>query len=270
MTNDCSAAWIARMAASAVLCLVAGGRLCAQDPATAPPTTPPAGTLAPPSSLIAQTDTFPLIREAADAKRTIYEQTDARNMAEIDRLKRSKVCQTNRIGPLLDDNLAAMQDYVAAEREYWKLWGETEQKRVDSQMDVLARMEGDKTRVAEQLASENADHKELAKHKSELEQAKRTEAIAAQMDALIKDIQDSEARLTDAQQLFESLTVQVKNMRASIATRLVGIRQNSARLEAWQLDMAAYYEKVRADANEICNVMTPVTGNTLPKKGGHR
>jgi chromosome segregation ATPase len=258
---------LAPVALFLLCCWLSPGALRAQDV----PQTAPAATLPPsPVQNPTETDTFRAIREAADAKRNVYEELDTKSMAEIDRLMHTKRCQINRIGPLLDNNIKAMQDWLSAERKYWELWGETEQKRVDSQMDTLARMEGDQKRVADLLDTEKTDHLELLRRKSELEQARRTEAIAAQIDALIKDIQDSESRLTDAQQQFDSLTTQIKNMKASISTRLVGIRQNTARLDAWQLDMTAYYEKARAAANEMCNLMTPVTGQTpLPKKGGN-
>jgi chromosome segregation ATPase len=246
---------------------ISSGVVRAQDlPQTPPPTAPAAGQAAPQPDT--ETDRFPLLREAADTLRSEYEQLDAKNMEEIDKLTRTKRCQINRIGPLLDRTIDAMQQWLAAEKKYWEVWGEAEQKRVDSQMKTLAGMEADQKRVADLVETEKEDQQELQRRKAGLEQTRRTEEIAAQIDALIKDIQDSEARLADAQQQFESLTAQITNMKASISARLVGIRQNSARLDAYGLDMGAFYEKTRAAAHEVCNTKKPDERSTpLPKKG---
>ena len=240
-----------------------------------PPTPLPAPQAPPPAAPASQgatqpeteTDRFPLLREAADTLRSQYEELDAKNMAEIDKLTRTRRCQINRIGPLLDRTTVAMQEWVTAEKKYWEVWGDAEQKRVDNQMKTLAGMEADLKRVADLQDIEKQDHQELQRRKAGLEQTKRTEEISAQIDALIKDIQDSEARLNEAQQQFESLTSQITNMRASISARLVNIRQNWARVDAYGSYMTAFYEKARNAANEVCNTKKPDERSTpLPRK----
>ena len=55
-------------------------------------------------------------------------------------------------------------------------------------------------------------------------------------------------------------------MKTSIAARLIGIRQNSARLDAYGLDQTSVYEDKRKAAHEVCNTKQPGTLRTpLPK-----
>jgi hypothetical protein len=212
-------------------------------------------------------DRFPALRESADRLRADYEKTDGDNMREIEKLMRTRRCQINRIGGLLDRTLEAMQQWLVTETKYWEVWGEAEQKRVDGQIKTLAGMEADQKRIADLLDLEKKDREELLRRRAALEKGKRTQEIADQIDGLVKDIQDSEARLNEAQKQYDTLTVQISNMKASISTRLVLIRQNKARLEAYGLDMSAYYEKQRAAAQEVCNTKQPDTRQTpLPKR----
>ncbi|MGA2736178.1 MAG: hypothetical protein ABSG65_01875 [Bryobacteraceae bacterium] len=253
--------------------VVSCGVVCGQGnpptPLPAPQAAPTEAAAAPQSAPQPETesDRFPIFRENADRLRGDYEELDKKNMAEVDKLTRTKRCQINRIGPLLDRSIAAMHDWVTAEKKYWEVWGDAEKKRVDNQQATLASMQAELERVANLQESEKQDHLELQRRKAGLEQTKRTEEIGAQIDGLIKDIQDSEARLADAQQQFDSLTAQITNMRALISARLVGIRQNLARVDAWESDMISYYEKARAAANEFCNTKKPDERSTpLPKK----
>lgn len=250
---------------------ISSGMLRAQNPTPLPPlqTSPSSTSAAPetPPPPETETDRFPALREAADTLKSQYEDLDNKNMAEVDRLTRTRRCQINRIGPLLDRTSAAMEQWVTAEKKYWEVWGEAEQKRVDSQTKTLAGMEEDLKRVADLQENEQIGHQELLRRKAGMEQSKRTEEINIQIDALIKDIQDSEARLADAKQQFDSLTAQINNMRASIVARLVDIRQNSARVDAFKMQHTAVYEKARAAANEVCNTKKPDERPTpLPKK----
>jgi len=252
---------------------VSSGVVRGQD---VPPTPLPATQSPPPAAAPAspgapqpdtETDRYPLLREAADTLRGNYEALDKRNTAEIDRLTRTRRCQINRIGPLLDRTIASMHEWLTAEKKYWEVWGDAETKRVDSERATLASMEAELERVARLQETEKQDHQDLQRRKTGLEQTKRTEEINAQIDGLIKDIQDSEARLADAQQQFESLTAHITNMKAFLTARLIGIRQNLARLDAWEADETAVYENARAAANQFCNTKKPDERSTpLPKK----
>jgi chromosome segregation ATPase len=235
-------------------------------PATAPAaTTAPgaAGQSSPDSS-----DRFGQLREEADALKSAYEQLDTKSMADVDTLLRTKRCQILRIGGLLDRVLEAMNHWLDAEKAYWKVWSEAEQTRIDGQLKTLASMEEDQKTVGEMLKSEKQSREELERRKTELESGKRTQEIVAQIDGIIKDIQDSEAHLTSAQKEFDDLTVKITDMKTSISARVVDMRQNTARLDAFGLDMTAYYEQNRNAANEICNTKQPDIQRTpLPKRG---
>jgi chromosome segregation ATPase len=212
-------------------------------------------------------DRFGPLREAADALKSAYEQLDTKDMQEVDSLLRTKRCQINRIGGDLDRVLDAMHLWLEAETRYWKAWSEVEQKRIDSQTKTLASMEEDQKRAAEMVESEKQAREELQRRKAGLESGKRTQEIVAQIDGIIKDIQESEDHLASAQKDFDDLTVKINNMKAAISARVVDMRQNTARLDAFGLDMTAYYEKNRNAANEICNTKQPDTQRTpLPKR----
>ena len=55
----------------------------------------------------------------------------------------------------------------------------------------------------------------MQRRRGQLESGARTEQIKAEMDGIIKDIQDSEARLNDAQQTFDDLTTKITNIAVS-------------------------------------------------------
>jgi chromosome segregation ATPase len=239
---------------------------------------PPAAAAAPaqatapaaaPQSAADSSDRFGQLREAADAAKTAYEQLDTKNMTEVETLLKTKRCQILRIGGDLDRVLDAMHFWLAAEKEYWKVWSEAEQRRIDSQSKTLVSMEEDQKTTSAMLESEKQNREELLRRKAQLETGTRTQEIVAQMDGIVKDIQDSEDHLSSAQKDFDDLTVRITNMKADISARVVDMRQNSARLEAFGLDMEAYYEKNRNAANEVCNTKQAEPPKApLPKRTG--
>lgn len=245
--------------------------------AQAAPGTPPAlpaaassraPAAAPPAqSLDDSSDRFGPLREAADALKTAYEQLDTKNMAEVDTLLRTKRCQINRIGGDLDRVLDLMHQWLAAETKYWTAWSEVEQKRIDNQVKELAGYKEDQSRASDMLESEKQGREELVRRRATLEASPRTAEIRNDIDGIIKDIQDSEARLANAQKTFDELTTTITNMSAAISARVVDMRQNKARLDAFDMDMTAYYEKQREAANQICNTKQPDAPRTpLPRK----
>jgi len=242
------------------------------------PRAPAAGAAAPaqatapaaaPQNSADSTDRFGQLREAADALKSAYEQVDTKSMAEVETLLKSKRCQIPRIGPDLDRVLDAMHLWLTAETQYWKVWSEAEQKRIDSQSKTLASMEEDQKTASAMLESEKQNREELLRRRAQLESGTRTQEIVAQMDGIVKDIQDSEAHLSSAQKDFNDLTERITNMKADISARVIDMRQNSVRLDAFGLDMTAYYEKNRNAANEVCNTKQPEAPKTpLPKRTG--
>lgn len=254
---------------------ILSGAILAQDqppaPLPIPPPPPPADAATAPSAPGAaqpetETDRFPALREAADMLRAKYEELDAKNMADIKRLSHSSRCQINRIGPLLDRTKVAMEEWAAAETKYWQVWGEAEQKRVEKGEKDLANMEAELKHAGDLQDSEKQDELELQKQKNLLEQSKRTEEVNNKIDSLIKEIQDTEARLAEAQQQYETLTAQVTTMKTYLYARLVEIRHNKAKVEAEAIDLRAVYEKERAAANEVCNTKKPDERATPPSK----
>jgi chromosome segregation ATPase len=243
--------------------------------AAAPPVTPAAAPTSPPAApATSQTasssedDRFPGLRENADRLKAVYEKVDEANMNEVERLLKTRVCQINRIGGDLDRTIGALQDWIQAELVYNQKWAEVEQLRVDGQRKSLAGMELDQQRAKELIETETRDREELLRRKATLEQyGKRTQEIIKDIDALVLDIKDSEDRLTKAQKQYDDITAQVNNMNASITARLIDMRQQINRIQAYGLQLTAFYEDKRKDAQEVCNTKQPGASRTpLPKK----
>jgi chromosome segregation ATPase len=238
-----------------------------QSPA-APASEIPAAPAAAPASQpeVEQGDRFAGLWDESERLRLVYEKTHNDNIAQVDRLLKTRVCQDKRVSGLIDRTLDAMNAYLSAAKRYFEVWGNAEEKRVEEQQKVLANMVVDQERVAGILDEEKKNRETLDRKEADLEQSKRTEEIRKDIDELKKDIIDSQDRLNKAQQTFDSLTVQITNMKTSIAARLIGIRQNSARLDAFGLEQTSVYEDKRKAAHEVCNTKQPGTLRTpLPK-----
>jgi hypothetical protein len=243
------------------------GAVWPQSPSAPAPETPAAPVAAPNAQPeVEQGDRFAGLWDESERMRVVYEKADADNIAQVDRLLKTRVCQINRVNGLIDRTLDAMNGYLSAAKKYYEVWGIAEEKRVDMQQKTLANMEADQTSLAGILDEEKKNREILERKEADLEQSKRTEEIRKDIDDLKKDIIDSQERLSKAQQTFDSLTVQITNMKTSIAARLIGIRQNSARLDAFGLDQTSVYEDKRKAAHEVCNTKQPGTLRTpLPK-----
>jgi hypothetical protein len=213
-------------------------------------------------------DLFAPLRESADQFKAEYEDLRDSSMKEIDRVLLTKRCVNLRVDGLLDRLIIVEDKYYLAEKRYWQDWNEKETKRVDSQTKEITSMEEFQARVADQIEDEKKNQEVLAQDKATLENSKRTEEIKAQIDGLIKDVQDSQARLTAAQSKFNELTVSITNMRASLTARLVSIRQNLLAVEAWHADTVANFDSKRTAAQEICMMKQPSSSTPLPKSGG--
>lgn len=252
------------LAALVITCTIL---LAQAQPPQLPAATQPAAAPTQATAPALEDDRFPALRESADRLKAVYEKLDAENMDEVERVLKTRRCQIARIGGLLDRTLDGMRQWHQAEMTYWRKWAEAEQQRVDGQKKSLAGMEADQQRVKELIATEAKDHDELLRKKANLEKyGKRTQDIVKDIDALILDIKDSEARLDQAQKQYDEITVQVNNMSASISARLIDMRQQLNRIEAYGLQMASFYEDKRKDAQEVCNLKQPNTTRTpLPK-----
>jgi seryl-tRNA synthetase len=221
------------------------------------------------SSPAVEDDRFPDMRDNAEKLKVIYQKTDTQNMDEIQRLLKTRVCQINRVGGLLARTIKAMREYYDAEITYWTKWNEVEQSGIEGQAKSLAEMQADQLRVKALVEDEQANRENLLRQRAKLEEnPKRTQEIIRDIDSLVLDIKDSETRLADAEKTYEDVTTKVTNMNASMAARVVDMKQNLNRLEAWGLQMSAFYEKERDEAQEICNTKQPNTNRTvLPKAG---
>lgn len=215
-------------------------------------------------------DRFPDQKGEADRLRGIYEPLHEKNMAEIDKLMRAKPvrCQIARIGGLLTRNSEAMHAWLEAEKLYWKAWGDAEQSRVATEQKSLVNIEADQARASGLVDTEKKDREDLQRRRVALQQGPQTDAIKQQIDELVKDIQDSEARLASAQKTYDDLTEKLSNFKTSLTARLVYIRQQQTRLEAYALDVDSFYEKTRTAAQEICNSKAPDSKQTPLPKGG--
>jgi len=213
-------------------------------------------------------DRFPQARAAADEARNAYEKVDMENVREVEHLLKSRRCQLARVSGLLDRTSESLDAWLSAEKFYWTSWNDAETKRVEGQQKSLASLDADRQRAADLVEADKQDREELMRRKASLEKTERTAQITAEIDGLIRDIQDSEVRLSEAQRQFEDITSSLNNLKASITARLVNIRQNLAQLDTYRLEQHAAYEDKRKSAQEICNTKQPETRKLpLPKRG---
>jgi chromosome segregation ATPase len=244
----------------AILALTAGAESAptSQAPAAKPTAQPQAEE---------EGDRFPQARKAADEARNAYEKVDMENIREVERLLKSRRCQIARVSGLLDRTSESLDSWLSAEKFYWTSWNEAETKRVEGQQKSLTSLEADSRRAADLVDADKQDREELMRRKALLEKSARTSQITAEIDGLIRDIQDSEARLSEAQKQFDEITSSLNNLKASLTARLVNIRQNLAQLDTYRLEQHAAYEDKRKSAQEICNTKQPDTRkSTLPKR----
>jgi hypothetical protein len=212
-------------------------------------------------------DLFTQLRENAALLKSTYEELDIKTVKEIDRLMLTKKCQINRIGPLLDRAVAAMEQYLAAARSYWREWDEKETKRVYDQQKILASMEIEQKQAFDLAEEAKKDEERSERDKAGLEKSKRTDAINADIDRLIKDIQDEEATLASAQQKYRDLTISISNMRHALSARLTSIRQEGRKLDVLEVDQRAAYDGMREAAHQVCNAKRPSALSPNPKRG---
>jgi chromosome segregation ATPase len=259
------------MAAGAVLSALNWSALFAQTVAEASgsKTAPPLAQTSPappaPSGDLGS-DKFQSLRDNADRLRGVYEKLDTTNSAEIDGLLRTKRCQSLRVNGDLDRIVDSLNQWNEAELKYWTVWADEEAGRVAGQEKSLASMEAEQRRAEELVTSSNKDREDLLRAKANLEKfGNRTAEIRKQIEGLVQDIKDSEERLSEAQKSYDDVAGKVRNIKASIGTRLVDMRQNKQRVEAFGLQMKSYYEETRAAEQEICNAGTPATKTQFPQ-----
>jgi hypothetical protein len=202
-------------------------------------------------------DLFPQERAEALRLKAIYESMSADSMAEIDMLMDTGRCQIARVNGLLNRLKDAMNSWLTAEKQYWKSWDDKESKRVEIEQASLANIEAEQTRAAELVESDKKDREELLRRRAALQQGPQNEAIRAQMDALAADIQDTDAKLSEAQRAYDLVSLKLDDSKASLTVRLVKIRENRNVLDALGVSLDAAYETKRAAAQEICDQKTP-------------
>ncbi len=212
-------------------------------------------------------DLFPQLRGNADLLRSRFEEINGSNTKTIERLRLTQKCQITRVVRLLDDTKNAMQQWLDAEKQYWQAWNEKETKRADGQQKALAVMEEEQKDLANLMEEEKKNEEQLERNKAAFENSKRTEESRAEIDRLIREIRDSQARLADANQKYDALSVRIKEAKSLLSTRLVKVRQNIQSLEAYTFELSARYASVRAEAEEICNMKKPTSRAPLPKSG---
>lgn len=214
-------------------------------------------------------DRFGAAKAAADDARRAYEKAEEENLAEVDRLAKTNRCYATRVDGLLNRTSELLEVYLNAENYYYSSWNEAEARRVESQKKSLVGLENDQKRVGNLIDDAKQDREELQRRKANLEKSPRTAQINTEIDALIASIQDSEARLSEAEKQFDDITSKLHSMQALISARLVEIRQNIAQLDDFRLQEHALYENKRKAAQEVCNAKQPGQRKLpLPKRDG--
>jgi chromosome segregation ATPase len=205
------------------------------------------------------------LRDTADAFRDAFEKLQSDNMGEVDKLMKDKRCNIVRVDGLLTRIKDALDLWNDAESKYWAVNAEIETANVERQQKSLANMQAEQQRAQDLVDITTKDREKLQRDLADLQKYPvRNQAIQDQMNQLIQDIKDSEARLNEAQKNYEEVTATVRNMQASMGARLIAIRENQRQVEAYGLDMKSFYEKTRAAAQEVCNLPTQQGRRPLP------
>lgn len=234
---------------------------------------PAQGAPAQPAPAAAQTgapdngDPWDGLLRTADELKAVYYKKNTDNMAEVDRLLKTKVCQINRINGLIDRTEEALDGWADAMAPYLKNWEEAEMRRVSIGEKSLAVAEGDLKITKNLIDADKQEHEELLRKKADLENQEHTAGILAQIDSIIKDIQESETKLNKDQKTFQDVTESVENMKTFLAVRLIEIRKYKASLDEYRVDAHATYEDKRSAAQEVCNSKRP-GATPVPAKPG--
>src|SRR5579862_1826071 len=128
-----------------LLACVCTGTAWSQAPASAAPeqpaaSTPAAAAAANPTPEVEQGDRFAGLWDESESLRVTYEKVHAENMAQVDRMLKTRVCQDKRVNGLVDRTVESMNSYLNATKKYYEVWGDAEQKRVEEQQKTLANM----------------------------------------------------------------------------------------------------------------------------------
>lgn len=214
-------------------------------------------------------DIFERLRIEAERLQHVWEKVNDENLAQVERLLHSKICQNKRIYGLLERTQKAMDEYLNAAKKYWEVWGIKENKAVDDQKKQLASMVADQERTKVMQEDEKKNRELLEQKAAALDQSTRTEDVRKQIEDVKKDIIESEAHLEEARRRFESLTVEITNINDSILAQVMKINQNSARLEAFGLDQTSFYDDKRKEAQAVCVTWGPGMGTPPPKRTAH-
>jgi len=212
-------------------------------------------------------DRFPEHKAEVDRLRAIYDPLHESGMAEIEGLLRSKRCQIQRINGLLTRNSEAMHAWLNAEKAYWKAWDDAEQSRVALEAKSIANIEAEQARAADFVSTNKKELEELQRQRTALQQGPQTAATRARIDLLVTEIQESQAKLTNAQRIYDGLNEKLTNDRANLTVKLIQIRKNQNSLDAYGIEEDANFESLRTKAQEICSTKVPETKKKTSKGG---
>jgi chromosome segregation ATPase len=205
---------------------------------------------------------------AADDLKAVYAKKNTENMAEVDRLLKMKVCQINRINGLIDRTEEALDAWADAMAPYLKNWEEAELRRVQIGEKSLAVSEEDLKITQNLIDADKRENVDLLGRKADLDNQEHTAGIISKIDSIIKDLQESETKLTTDQKKFDEVTQSVNNTKAVLAVRLIEIRKYKATVDEYRVDAHATYEEKRNAAQEICNGKRPGASPIPGKPGG--
>jgi hypothetical protein len=202
----------------------------------------------------ATADKFSGLRQESEQLRGFYEKVDADNTGEIENIMRGKGCQMSRVDHLLSASAAALNQWKDSEMKYWMAWGNSDTDRLEPEQKRLVSMESARKRAEELVASTAKDREEMLVRLAELKKLGGSDERVRRINEGIVDLRDSEVRLREVRKTYDDLLLPLRNTEASMSERLVDIRQNTRRVEAYALQMGADYEKTHASAARNCTV----------------
>jgi DNA repair exonuclease SbcCD ATPase subunit len=212
-----------------------------------------------------QGDLFGARLDNVKGLRAAYFAEHERSMKVIDGLALTKKCQDKRVSGILQRTIALMNKYYEAEKSYWQAWNERESIRLEGQFKSLASMEEEQQQTGALIEDAKKARVKLERERSDLANVRQTDEIKAEMDRLVKEIRDSEAKLASLQEQYDTLTEKLKGLKGDLQTKIAQIHRYQNELEEWKVMTLEIYWAKSTAAEAVCNMKQPGSRTPLPK-----
>lgn len=233
-------------------------------PATAAPAAPAAAAPAPvvqaqdqevPTSDV---ERFPQLRAQMEAAEAEFLKLN-HDIVEVEipgLLKRDR-CHP-RIYPELDKVVAAMKNFHKYETAYWTKVAEANKEQIAALESLTGNLEESVNSIEEKQKIEESEDQEAKKRLDELKQGgDETAAVRAEGEALVQQIQQTQAHLKDAMSELGKAQTTVQAHKDLIYFRKAAVDEGLRRLDAMHADFDALFKAKKATFASYCRPIVP-------------